>query len=358
MEPVTARVRARRFLRPGIVVALALAPLLVATGLGDPAPPIAVTVDGSPAVVAEGSTLRSLLRSLRLRATPGRLLDIEGHVLDARADPGRTLVDGRPAGPDTLLSSGDAVTVVDGIDRTETTRRVRTRLPGRRPGIPQYSLATAHLVRIDVVGEVSGLVVSTRYRPLGRAKRPPAVALTFDDGPWPRSTRAILKVLHRMHARATFFVVGYLAKRYPGLIRAEWRAGMTIGSHSWDHPEPFAHLSPRRMQTEMRTVNGLLRRRFGVDVTLFRPPGGGDDPDVVTQASRLRMRVVDWNVDPRDWSSAATPASIRRMVLAQVDPGSIVELHDGGGDQRATIQALPQIIRGIRHMGLRLVALR
>lgn len=355
---MTARVALRRFLRPGIVVAAALVPLLVATGLGDSAPPIAVTVEGAPALVADGSNLRSLLRSVRLRPTPGRLLDVEGRVLDARADPGRILVDGRPAGPDTPLSSGDAVTVVDGVDRTETTRRVRTRLPGRRPGDPQYSLATARMVRIDVVGAVSELVVSTRYRPLGRAKRPPAVALTFDDGPWPRSTRAILKVLHRMHARATFFVVGYLAKRYPALIRAEKRAGMAIGSHSWDHPEPFARLSPRRMQTEMRAVNGLLRRRFGVDVTVFRPPGGGDDPEVVTMASRLRMRVVDWNVDPRDWSSSATPASIRRTVLEQVDPGSIVELHDGGGDQRATVRALPSIIRGIRHMGLRLVVLR
>jgi peptidoglycan/xylan/chitin deacetylase (PgdA/CDA1 family) len=70
------------------------------------------------------------------------------------------------------------------------------------------------------------------------------------------------------------------------------------------------------------------------------------------------MRVVDWNVDPRDWSSSATQASIRRTVLEQVDPGSIVELHDGGGDQRATVRALPSIIRGIRHMGLRLVVLR
>jgi peptidoglycan/xylan/chitin deacetylase (PgdA/CDA1 family) len=355
---VTARVALRRLVRPGFVVVAALAPLLVATGLGDPAPQIAVTVDGSPALVADGSSLGSLLRSLRRRPTPGRLLDVEGHVVDARADPGRILVDGRSAGPETRLSSGDVVTLVDGVDRTERTRRVRTRLPGRRPGDPQYSLATARIVRIDVVGAVSGLVVSTRYRPRSRARRPREVALTFDDGPWPRSTRAILEVLHRMHARATFFVVGYLAKRYPGMIRAEKRAGMSIGSHSWDHAEPFAALSPRRMQTELQRVSGLLRRRFAIDVTLFRPPGGGDDPGVVTAASGRHMRVVNWNVDPRDWSSAATPVSISRSVLRQVEPGSIVELHDGGGDRRATVRALPSIIRGIRRRGLKLVLLR
>jgi peptidoglycan/xylan/chitin deacetylase (PgdA/CDA1 family) len=354
---VTARVAPRRLTRLGVVVVAALVPLLLSTGLGDPTPPITVSVDGTPALVAEGSHLGSLVRTLHLRPTPGRLLDVDGHVLDARYDAGRILVDGRPARPGTPLSNGDAISIVDGVDRTETTRRARTRLPGRRPGDPQYSLATARMVRIDTVGDVSGILVSTRYRPLGHAAQPRAVALTFDDGPWPRTTRAILKVLHRQHARATFFVVGYLAKEYPGLVRAEKRTGMAIGSHSWGHPEPFDALSPRRMLGEMRAVNGLLRRRFDVDVTMFRPPGGSDDGGVVTAASRLRMRVVDWNVDPRDWSASATPASIRHAVLAQVEPGSIVELHDGGGDRRATVRALPSIIRGIRRMGLKLVVL-
>jgi peptidoglycan/xylan/chitin deacetylase (PgdA/CDA1 family) len=355
---VTARVAPRPLTRLGVVVVATLVPLVLSTGLGDPTPPITVSVDGAPALVADGSDLRSLVRTLHLRPKPGRLLDVEGHVLEARYDGGRILLDGRPARAGTPLSNGDAISVVDGIDRTETLRRVRTRLPGQRPGDPQYSLATAHMVRIDTVGDVSGILVSTRFRSLGHATRPRAVALTFDDGPWPRTTRAILTVLHRLHARATFFVVGYLAKRYPGLVRAEKRAGMAIGSHSWDHAEPFDKLSARQMSTEMRAVKGLLRRRFGVEVTVFRPPGGSDDVTVVTAASRLGMRVVDWNVDPRDWSAGATPASIGRAVLAQVEPGSIIELHDGGGDTWATVRALPSIIRGIRRMGLKLVVLQ
>ena len=355
---MTARVASRRSKRFAVLLGAAIVPLVVATGLGDATPPISLTVDGRPAMVAAGSHLGALVRTFDLRPANGRLLDVEGHVLDRSADPGRILVDGRPARPRMLLSDGDAITVVDGVDRTETVKRVRTRLPGRQPGNPQYSLATARMVRVDTVGRVSGIVVSTRYRPVGRATRPPAVALTFDDGPWPRTTRRILGVLHRMRARATFFVVGYLAKRYPAMIRAERRARMAIGSHSWDHPEPFDTLHPRRMRDEMRLVNGMLRRRFGIRVDLFRPPGGATSPAVVTTASGLGMRVVNWNVDPRDWSNGVTPRSITRTVLSNVEPGSIVDLHDGGGDQRATVKALPAIIRGIRRMGLKLVVLR
>jgi peptidoglycan/xylan/chitin deacetylase (PgdA/CDA1 family) len=160
-----------------------------------------------------------------------------------------------------------------------------------------------------------------------------------------------------MRARATFFLVGYLAERYPGLVRAVQRAGMAIGSHSWGHPEPFDALSTRRMREEMQRANDLLLRRFGIRVTVFRPPGGSADPDVVTTASTLGMRVVNWNVDPHDWVSGARPRSIARAVLAQVGRGSIVDLHDGGGDQAATVKALPAIIRGIRRMGLKLVVL-
>jgi peptidoglycan/xylan/chitin deacetylase (PgdA/CDA1 family) len=347
---------------PGLlvgVVAVAVAiPLVIATRLGDPTPPIRITVDGRLVSVEAGARLGAVLRSVGARPTRGRLLDVEGHVLDPGADPGAILVNGAPAAATTTrLRAGDVISTVDGVDRTETTRRVATRL-GRGYGDPQYSLATARIVRIDTVGRISGILVSRVYRPSGGLERPRAVALTFDDGPWPRTTRAVLDVLRRMHARATFFVIGSLAQRYPAIVRDELRAGMAVGSHSWDHPEPFDALTPDRIATELGKTNRYLHEAFGLRVTLFRPPGGSGATDVVTQASVLGMRVVDWNVDPRDWADGATLKSIARAVLSHVGPGSIVDLHDGGGDRRATVRALPAIIRGIRRRGLRLVALR
>src|SRR5581483_5839341 len=199
---------------------------------------------------------------------------------ERRRDPGRER--GRP-------NRGDP----DGRDAVE-------RAAARNP---QFTLDTSRVEEVRVEGRVSGIVVSVRFRPIGPSTRPPAVALTFDDGPWPGSTLQILRILERMHVRATFFVVGYLAQRYPGIVRAELKAGMTIGNHSWDHPNspPFDQLAPARIRMEMARTSRFLHRRFGIRVTLFRPPGGSFGGPVVTTASGLGLRIVQWNVDPKDW---------------------------------------------------------
>jgi peptidoglycan/xylan/chitin deacetylase (PgdA/CDA1 family) len=136
------------------------------------------------------------------------------------------------------------------------------------------------------------------------------------------------------------------------------RAGMRIGDHSWDHPvDPaLADLPRERVAEEIGRAADALAS-VGVLPRLFRPPGGSFDAAVVREAERQRMRVVTWSVDPRDWSSHSSAREIVHRVLRAVEPGSIVLMHDGGGDQGATIRALPKIIRGIRRMGLRLVAI-
>jgi peptidoglycan/xylan/chitin deacetylase (PgdA/CDA1 family) len=336
-----------------------LAPLLVAAELDDRPPPIAVTVDGRSVLVADGATFGRAVRSFGLRAEPGHLLDVDGAVLDRRAFPGAILLNGAQAPPSTALRTDDRIVVVRGRDRIEGTRREIERLAGRQPDNPMYTLATAPMERITVLGRVSGKVVSVRYRQVGGARRPPAVALTFDDGPWPGSTRQVLDVLERMHVDGTFYMIGYLMERYPGLVRRVARAGMTIGVHSWSHPNliPFVDLTPHRIQTEIERPAAFLDRLIGTRVSLFRAPGGSYDEEVIGLAERARMRLVQWSVDPHDYRSGATAGAIADAVLGAVRPGSIVVLHDGGGDRAATVRALPRIIRGIRGMGLDLVAI-
>ncbi|MFB3738340.1 MAG: polysaccharide deacetylase family protein [Candidatus Velamenicoccus archaeovorus] len=349
--------RSRIGLRAAILLGVLVVPLAVSVALGDLPPPLHVVVNGEPVLLAHDTTFGNAVRELHLHARSGRLLDVQGGVLDPRADPGAILLNGDQARRSTALGDGDRIQVVNGTDRTEGTRRVVERLPGVRPGNPQYSLATSRVERITVTGRISGEVVRIRYRSLGEARMPPAVALTFDDGPWPGGTRRILAILERMHVKATFFVIGYLVERYPAIVRDLVEAGMEIGNHSWDHVErpPFARLRPHRVQTELAMTSDLLERRFGVRPRLFRPPGGSWDPKVLAAAQQLGMRIALWDVDPRDWSPSATPRSIVDAVLARVKPGAVVDLHDGGGDPWATIRALPRIVRGIRKMGLRLV---
>lgn len=346
----------------GAVVFLVVssAPLLVAAELEDRPPPIAISVGGMEVLVDRDATFGDVVRERSLHAADGRLLDVEGGVIDPHADPGRIWLNGTAADRAAQLSAGDAIVVAPGTDRTEGTRRVVEPLPGLQLQDPMSTLATSRVQRVTTVGRVSGIVVDVRYRSVGRTHEPPAVALTFDDGPWPHGTVRVLRVLRRMDAEATFFMVGYLMERYPGVVDRVARAGMAIGTHSWLHPyvTPFVDLSPHRQESEIARPADLLRTRFGVAPTLFRPPGGSVDPAVVRIADQNGMRVVRWDVDPHDYRASARPRAIAKTVLRSVRPGSIVLLHDGGGDQTATIRALPRIIRGVRRMGLEPVAIR
>jgi peptidoglycan/xylan/chitin deacetylase (PgdA/CDA1 family) len=204
-----------------------------------------------------------------------------------------------------------------------------------------------------VRGALSGILVRTRSRRIGRIEQPDAIALTFDDGPYPRHTVKILSILKRYHVPATFFVVGTWAQRYPALVRRAEALGMEIANHSWSHPydPPFTSLQDSKIRHEIADTNALLRR-LGADPRLFRPPGGSWDPHLRELAADEGTRLVLWDVDPRDWSTKTSPKELTRAVLSRVRPGSIVLLHDGGGDAATTIEALPEIIRGIRERGL------
>jgi peptidoglycan/xylan/chitin deacetylase (PgdA/CDA1 family) len=163
-------------------------------------------------------------------------------------------------------------------------------------------------------------------------------------------------VLRRLHVRATFFVVGYLAEQYPQIVALEKRDGMAIGNHTYNHPEvpPFGQLPAQLVRDEIG-LGARSLHRLGIRPRLFRPPAGSYSPTVIRNAAALGERVVLWSIDPVDWSAGISAQQIATRVLGAVRPGSIVILHDGGGDRSATIRALPMIIRGIRRKGLRLV---
>jgi peptidoglycan/xylan/chitin deacetylase (PgdA/CDA1 family) len=334
--------------------------MLVACDPAEPPapPPIRITVGDAPHELPRGTTFGQAVDGLSLQAHDGRLLSVSGAVLDPLDTRGLILLNGAEASEATRLTTGDAIAVVDGVDRTEGTRRTVKRLSGRHLGNPERTLRRFRIRRVTVEGKVSGEIVWQRDVPVGRGLAHGEVALTFDDGPWPVQTRRVIQILRRFHVQATFFMVGYLTERYPGVVQMVDRAGMRIGNHSWGHPlePPLADLDRPRMIEE---IGRTSRRLFalGVLTTLFRPPGGSYDGAVVQEARRQGMRVVTWSVDPMDWSERTSAHQIVRRVLRAVQPGSIVLLHDGGGDQGATIRALPRIIRGIRRMGLRLVAI-
>lgn len=342
-----------------MAIAVSMAAPIAACGdsTPPPPPPVAVTIDGTHSQVPPGTTYGEVRDRFGLRARDGRLLSVSGLVLDDQADPGFVLLNGAFAPSTHVLRDGDVIRVVDGRDRTERTRRIRALLPQPTLSNPARTLTAHRMRQVTIEGRLSGETLSVREIPRGRGITPDAVALTFDDGPWPSDTGRILAILERFRVEATFFMIGRQAERYPELVGRVRRAGHAIGNHSYDHPEDPAltEMTEPRIAEELARTGQILADE-GVQPTLFRPPGGSYDEFVIQEALRQRMRVVMWSVDPQDWRAGLTAKDIVKRVLKNVEAGSIILLHDGGGDGDHTVKALPDLIRGIKKKGLGFVA--
>jgi peptidoglycan-N-acetylglucosamine deacetylase len=178
------------------------------------------------------------------------------------------------------------------------------------------------------------------------------VALTFDDGP-SEYTPAILRILRRTHTPATFFVIGRLARSYPRLIAAEARAGFEIGDHTQTHPF-LASLPAAAQVSQITMAADAIRRAGGPYPRLFRPPYGSFDGSTLANLRQQGMLMVLWSADTKDYARPGV-GRIAYTALSGAQPGAIILMHDGGGDRRQTVAALPRIIRGLRRRGYRLV---
>ncbi|MGB9402331.1 MAG: glycosyltransferase [Candidatus Acidiferrales bacterium] len=201
---------------------------------------------------------------------------------------------------------------------------------------------------------------------------PHKIALTFDDGPDPQWTPKILDVLKEKHAPATFFAIGVNADEAPELIRREYAEGNEIGNHTYTHPD-FEQATKAQIQIELNLTERLLESNLGVKTLLFRPPYGIDhQPETASEISLLPIPqsmgyiIIGALIDPHDWGEPGglppppVPTIVQRVIdqaehgLA-VGQGNIILMHDGGGDRSHTVEALPQIIDGLRAKGFEFV---
>jgi peptidoglycan/xylan/chitin deacetylase (PgdA/CDA1 family) len=185
----------------------------------------------------------------------------------------------------------------------------------------------------------------------GRSRR--QAAISFDDGP-SRETAAFVRMLERSRARGTFFMIGELlgAGYRPTLLR-ELRDGDALGDHTFTHPQ-LTRAGDVRAQLQ-RTV-AAIRSQTGYTPCVFRPPYGAYDQSIAQIARSLGLATVLWDVDPSDYTLPGVRA-IERRVLRQVQPGSIIISHDGGGPRAQTLAAYPAIIAALRSRGYRLVTI-
>jgi peptidoglycan-N-acetylglucosamine deacetylase len=180
------------------------------------------------------------------------------------------------------------------------------------------------------------------------------VALTFDDGP-SIYTPEVLALLRRFHAHATFFVIGLQAAMNPGEVRAELQDGNNVGDHSFTHPNLQA-LSDSQVAWQLQTTQDAIRSASGSPTHWFRPPYGAVDQRVSSIAASLGLQTVVWSVDPKDWTLPGADA-IASRVLSAIQPGSIVIMHDGGGNRSESVAALATILPALESRGYRTVTL-
>src|SRR5215472_3925232 len=188
------------------------------------------------------------------------------------------------------------------------------------------------------------------------AGREHQVAITFDDGPDPRWTPKVLDILKAANVKAAFFLVGVNAERYPELVRRIVNEGHEIGNHTYYHPN-LSLCWPEHIRLELNATQLLLETITGRATTLFRPPYAADtSPSQLSEliplqiAEDLNYLVVLENIDPEDWAKPGADIILRRVKQQRRD-GSIILLHDAGGDRSQTVEALPQILEWLHTRG-------
>ncbi|MFQ6130699.1 MAG: polysaccharide deacetylase family protein [Armatimonadota bacterium] len=174
-------------------------------------------------------------------------------------------------------------------------------------------------------------------------------ALTFDDGPNPSLTPAILDQLDQYGAKATFFVIGKQAELYPELVREIHRRGHELACHSYSHSD-MTELNALEVERELVKTRALVREASGAVVTLFRPPGGHYDAGVGRAAAAMGYDTVFWSANIGDCAGMDADATAQRL-LADIDDGAIILLHNGYDE---TVPALPKLLAALNQRGYKL----
>jgi peptidoglycan-N-acetylglucosamine deacetylase len=189
-----------------------------------------------------------------------------------------------------------------------------------------------------------------------------SVALTFDDGPHPDGTPAVLDALASLGWSATFFVLGSQARRHPDVLREVARRGHEIAVHGDEHRHLLAR-SPWAAYDDLRRAHDTVVDVAGARPRWWRPPFGVLSGPALLAARRIGVRPVLWSSWGRDWRADATAESVVTKLLAAPLPGATLLLHDSDvtsapGSWRTAVAALPSLADHVARRGLRVVALR
>ena len=332
--------------------------------------PVHITVNDQAKQVRIGTSLDKYLADNNyFDVQPGKLLSVGGNVIDERGgDRCAVSVNGKEVRPsdmsDFKLEDGNAVTVGNGADTTEEhTEETVDVAPGIQMDkggaiqfVSQWGKAgkkkvwhgktSGETVDKEVVQEATDMkIASLTPKPSDGGKY---IALTFDDGP-SSYTQQILDILAQKGVHATFFNLGNQASGKPELTRAVLDGGHELASHTNRHQD-LPTLGRDDLRSEITSAFDTLEGASGKRLQMIRAPYGAfTDVEWARSADLISCNVL-WNIDTLDWKRPGA-AAITDMVLSHAFNGSIVLMHDGGGNRSQDVEALPDIIDKLKAQG-------
>lgn len=266
---------------------------------------------------------------------------------DAEAVTLSTTADGRPT------ASGNGSGATDGVAESDD-RQARSAQAARRKRAAEQRAAKARIAIKSTVANgllcapAPGRPALVRRRSGGTSKR---IALTFDDGPT-KYTGPVLDILRKAEIPATFFVIGSQVGPNREIVRRIVRDGHALANHTWSHANVSA--GGAAANSQLMDTQYALQKAVGRAGCLMRPPGGAVGPGLVAWLRKHKKLGVLWDVDSNDYRLPSAAKMIREIVSA-TRPGSIILLHDGGGDRTRTVAAVPAIIRQLKAKGYEFV---
>ncbi|MFJ7406145.1 MULTISPECIES: polysaccharide deacetylase family protein [unclassified Lysinibacillus] len=211
----------------------------------------------------------------------------------------------------------------------------------------------ASLVETEVIAEeiepnvevIEEVVESIALNPDGKY-----IALTFDDGPSSKVTPRVLQTLKQHDAKATFFMLGNRVEMYPNIAAQVAAEGHEIANHTFSHPN-LKKLTHKEMIEEIDKTNNIIEMATGITSTLFRPPYGVYNQDILNYTTSNNYTTILWSVDSLDWKSR-NPITIKKEILSNVTNRSVVLMHD---IHTATAEALPELLMSLKKEGYEFV---
>ncbi len=178
--------------------------------------------------------------------------------------------------------------------------------------------------------------------------------MTFDDGPDPVNTLAVMKTLVEQDVGATFFLTGENIQKTPSLVKELYDNGFTTGLHGYDH-RSLDSLSGAEIADQLNRTNELIVEITGQGSKIMRPPFGALTEDTIAAIKEQKYQIYLWSLDTLDWAQS-DKAEILRNIKENLRPGDIILMH-ATYDQSLTSEILPEVISYIKNQGYELAAL-